>query len=92
MRHKLRLALVAVAAIVGRADAQRFAERTPPPRVPAVAPAWPADGLPPLARFVRPSTVPWSTPRLVRFTRPLPSRSPAFRFLPRRATPSPPTR
>ena len=58
MRHKLRLALVAVAAIVGRADAQRFAERTPPPRVPAVAPAWPSDGLPPLARHVRPSTGP----------------------------------
>ena len=58
MCHQLRLALVAVAVIVGRADAQRFAERTPPPRVPAVAPAWPADGLPPLARFARPSTGP----------------------------------
>ncbi len=58
MCHRLRLALIAVAVIAGRADAQRYAERTPPPRAPAVAPAWPADGLPPLARYVRPSTIP----------------------------------
>ena len=58
MRTQLCLALVAVAVTCGQADAQRFAERTPPPRVPAVAPPWPADGIPPLGRFLRPSTSP----------------------------------
>ncbi len=56
MCQKLRLALFAVVVTCGPADAQRFAERTPPPRASAVAPAWPADGVPPLARYVRPST------------------------------------
>ena len=56
MSRNLWLALTALAVATSYASAQRFAERTPPPRVPAVVPAWPADGLPPLARFVRPST------------------------------------
>ncbi len=58
MSHKLWLALAAVAVASSHAGAQRFAERTPLPRVPAVAPAWPSDGLPPPARFARPSTSP----------------------------------